>query len=113
MFNAIGDIAPTSLSDLDPCGASGPFASITSVICGQANDPLDTLNLIKTVVSAIEGGVIANANLVRDAVNANTNLARDAVNANVAGVQRTVSSILTRVTELPTEGPTGPRGVGA
>ena len=113
VFNAIGDIAPTSLSDLDPCGASGPFASITSVICGQANDPLDTLNLIKTVVSAIEGGVIANANLARDAVNANTNLARDAVNANVAGVQRTVSSILTRVTELPTEGPTGPRGVGA
>ena len=91
VFNAIGDIVPTSLSDLDPCGASGPFASITSVTCGQANDPLDTLNLIKTVVSTIEGAFIANANL-----------ARDAVNANVAGVQGTVSSILTRVNELPT-----------
>ena len=91
VFNAIGDIVPTSLSDLDPCGASGPFASITSVTCGQANDPLDTLNLIKTVVSTIEGAFIANANL-----------ARDAVNANVAGVQRTVSSILTRVNEHPT-----------
>jgi len=91
VFNAIGDIVPTSLSDLDPCGASGPFASITSVTCGQANDPLDTLNLIKTVVSTIEGAFIANANL-----------ARDAVNANVAGVQGTVSSILTRVNEHPT-----------
>jgi len=91
VFNAIGDIVPTSLSDLDPCGASGPFASITSVTCGQANDPLDTLNLIKTVVSTIEGAFIANANL-----------ARDAVNANVASVQGTVSSILTRVNELPT-----------
>ena len=91
VFNAIGDIVPTSLSDLDPCGASGPFASITSVTCGQANDPLDTLNLIKTVVSTIEGAFIANANL-----------ARDAVNANVASVQGTESSILTRVNELPT-----------
>lgn len=91
VFNAIGDIVPTSLSGLERCGASGPIASITSITCGQANDPLDTLNLIKTVVSTIEGAVIANANL-----------ARDAVNANVAGVQGTVSSILTRVNELPT-----------
>ena len=89
--NAIGDIVPASLSDLERCGASGPFASITSVTCGQANDPLDTLNLIKTVVSTIEGAFIANANL-----------ARDTVNANVAGVQGTVSSILTRVNEHPT-----------